>query len=82
MARTSSSLPRFDEAVRKLDNSIKPQVKKLIAKILLNPHIGKPMQYGRKGTREVYAKPFRLSYRYDESRDHVELLDFYHKKHQ
>ena len=27
-----------------------------------NPELGKPMRYGRKGTRELYIAPFRLSY--------------------
>jgi len=58
----------FIKRVSKIkDNSQKEQVKKLIKKIIENPETGKPMRYGRKGTREVYIKPFRLSYAYIKS---------------
>ena len=42
-----------------------------------NPEIGKPMRYGRKGTRELHIPPFRLSYRAEE--DTVYILSLYHK---
>ncbi len=64
------------------DNSIIDQIKKQIRKIVANPEIGKPMRYGRKGTREVYIKPFRLSYAYISHEDKIILLDLYHKKKQ
>jgi len=64
------------------DNSIKDQIKKQIRKIIENPEIGKPMRYGRKSTREVYIKPFRLSYVYLPHEDKIILLDLYHKKKQ
>ena len=50
------------------------------SKIKDNPEIGKPMQYGRKGTRELYISPFRLSYRIES--DIVYILDLYHKDEQ
>ena len=63
-------------------NSIKVQIKKQIRKIMDNPEIGKPMRYGRKGTREIYAKPFRLSYVYLAHENKIILLDLYHKRKQ
>ena len=55
----------FEELFKKIkDKAFKEKVKKQIQKIVENPEIGKPMMYGRKGTREVYVSPFRLSYTY------------------
>ena len=72
----------FERILSKLDKSIRIKIDKLIDKIILNAEIGKPMMYGRKGTREVYVKPFRLSYSYDKNTDTLYLLDFYHKDEQ
>ena len=69
----------FQRIFDKLDESIKIKVEKLLVKLINNPEIGKPMRYGRKGTREVYAPPFRLSYAYAPAEDKIILLDFYHK---
>ncbi|MEK6893097.1 MAG: type II toxin-antitoxin system RelE/ParE family toxin [Nanoarchaeota archaeon] len=73
---------KFERIIVKLDKSIKIQLDKLIDKILNNPEIGKPMKYDRKGTKEVYLSPFRLSYSYDKNLDILYLLDFYHKDEQ
>ncbi|MCD4740608.1 type II toxin-antitoxin system RelE/ParE family toxin [archaeon] len=73
----------FRKRVKKIkDKSLKEKVKKQIAKILGNPDIGKPMRFSRKGTREVYVVPFRLSYLYLPSEDTVVFLDLYHKDEQ
>ena len=57
--------PSFEKKVRKIkDQLLKLKVKKNIFKIIDSPEIGKPMKYSRKGTREVYSPPFRLSYLY------------------
>lgn len=64
------------------DNSLKEKIIKQIQKIKGNPEVGKPMRYDRKGTRELYIKPFRLSYKFHEDQNIVELLDLYHKKEQ
>jgi len=40
------------------------------------------MQNNRKGTREVYISPFRLSYSYNLNEKVLTLLDFYHKDEQ
>ena len=47
-----------------------------------NPQVGKPMMHGRKGTREHYIPPFRLSYEYFKDKDLGYILDFYHKDEQ
>ena len=64
------------------DNLLKTKVIKQIKKIKLNPEIGKPMKNIRKGTRELYVKPFRLSYRFYRDTNLVEILDLHHKKKQ
>jgi putative component of toxin-antitoxin plasmid stabilization module len=73
----------FKSRIRKIKDSIlKLKIKKQIAKIIKLPEIGKPMRYARKGTREVYISPYRLSYIYIEKEDKVILLDLYHKDRQ
>ncbi len=72
----------FKRIFRKLDESIRIKAKKIILKVIENPEIGKPMMYSRKGTRELYIKPFRLSYSYDPHTKIICLLDLYHKKKQ
>jgi len=75
--------PKFKLKLEKIkDNSLIIKIKKQIQKIIINPKIGKPMKFGRKGTRELYIKPFRLSYLYNESEDKIVIADLYHKKHQ
>ncbi len=73
----------FLKKIKKIkDSLLKEKVKKQIAKIIAFPEIGKPMMYARKGTREVYISPFRLSYVYIEKEDKVVFLDLYHKDEQ
>ncbi len=64
------------------DELIKIRIKKQIARIVLMPNIGKPMRYGRKGTREVYLLSFRLSYLWNEEEQRIVFLDSYHKDEQ
>jgi len=64
------------------DKTFKERVKKQIRKILDEPESGKPMRYSRKGTREIYAKPFRLAYAYEKSKNKIIFLDIYHKDEQ
>lgn len=73
---------KFEVILSKVDKSIKLQIDKQIDKIISNPEVGKPMRNVRKGTREVYVGPFRLSYSYDRNTDTIFLLDFYHKDEQ
>ena len=74
--------PRFIQQVKKIDGSLIDRVQKLIKKIIDNPEVGKPMRFDRKGTREVYLPPFRLSYSYDKEQDILYLLEVYHKNEQ
>ena len=53
-----------------------------ITKIINDPEIGKPMRFDRKGAREVYVPPFRLSYNYDKEQEILYLLEVYHKDEQ
>ena len=73
---------KFTIIFSKLDDFMKQKIIKQIQKISENPKIGKPMKYERKGTNELYVKPFRLSYAYIKSEDKIIILDLYHKKKQ
>lgn len=74
---------KFTSFVDKIkDTLLRTKIYKLIEKIIKNPTIGKPMRYGRKGTRELYIKPFRLSYCFHPNTDTIEILELYHKKKQ
>ena len=75
--------PQFSKIFEKIkDNVLREKIKKQIEKIVVNPEIGKPMMYNRKGTREVYVSPYRLSYMYSKEEDKIILLDLYHKDEQ
>jgi mRNA-degrading endonuclease RelE of RelBE toxin-antitoxin system len=74
--------PHFQKAVSKIDNAPRIKALKQIEKIKNNPEIGKPMMYARKGTRELYIPPFRLSYAYLPEEDRIIFLDLYHKDEQ
>jgi mRNA-degrading endonuclease RelE of RelBE toxin-antitoxin system len=74
---------KFKEIFSKVkDNLLKTKIIKQIEKIKTNPEIGKPMRNVRKGTRELYVRPFRLSYEYIKDKDLVYILDIYHKDEQ
>ena len=74
---------KFKRTISKIkDASIKGRIEKLIIKIKKNLKIGKPMRHNRKGTREVYLPPFRLSYAYNKTQDIIVILDLYHKDKQ
>ncbi len=64
------------------DKLFKEKIKKQVEKIIDNPLIGKPMRNERKGTREVYIKPFRLAYSYYENELIIIFLEIYHKDNQ
>lgn len=72
----------FKRIKNKLDKGILIKLSKQIEKIIENPEIGKPMRYNRKGTREIYMPPYRLSYAYSKEKGIIYLLDFYHKDNQ
>ena len=74
---------KFADLFSKLkDDLLRTKIKKQIQKISENPEVGKPMRHNRKGTRELYIKPFRLSYAYLKEENIVYVLDLYHKKEQ
>ncbi|MGK0208961.1 MAG: mRNA-degrading endonuclease RelE of RelBE toxin-antitoxin system [Patescibacteria group bacterium] len=64
------------------DSVVKQKVIKQLEKIKDNPEVGKPMKYSRKGMRELYIKPYRLSYMFDLEKEMVFIIDLYHKKFQ
>lgn len=59
------------------EKKIKVKIIKQISKLKDNPDIGKPMRFSRKGTRELYISPFRLSYKVEN--DKIYILALYHK---
>ena len=76
-------LDKFKQTFSKIkDNLLKEKIIKQIEKIKTNPEVGKPMRNVKKGTRELYVAPFRLSYEYLKDKNIVYILDFYHKKNQ
>ena len=73
----------FGKTLNKIkDSSLKEKIRKQVLKIIENPEVGKPMKHSRKGTREVYIRPFRLSYVYFKEEGRLVFLDFYHKDEQ
>ena len=75
--------PQFEIFLDKIkDNLFRIKIEKQIKKIIESPEVGKPMRNVRKGTREVYIKPFRLSYSYIKNENLIIFLDLYHKKKQ
>ena len=75
--------PHFLSVVGKIrDENEKERVKKQVKKIINDPEIGKPMSFGRKGTREVYIGSFRLSYAFIKEEGTLVFLDIYHKDEQ
>jgi len=78
---------RFDKKFKIIFSKLKDELLKLkiirqLKKISENPKVGKPMRNVRKGTRELYIKPFRLSYEYIQKQNLIYILDLYHKKKQ
>ena len=72
---------KFERTISKIkDNSVRDSINKKVKKIIENPEVGKSMRNVRKGTREIYLKPFRLSYSYKVNENFVYILDLYHKK--
>lgn len=73
---------KFERRFKKSDCSMKIKIRKQIKKIIQSPEIGKPMMYGRKGTRELYIGSFRLSYSYAKEENILTFLNLYHKDEQ
>jgi len=70
----------FLRKIGKIKNqTFKERVVKQVERIIENPEVGKPMRYSRKGTREVYVQPYRLSYAYLKAENKLLFLEIYHK---
>ncbi len=79
----SSFHPDFQKTFSKIrDRALKERIIKQFEKIRENPEIGKPMRYSRKGSREVYIPPFRLSYAFLKEENKIVFLALYHKDEQ
>ncbi|MBU2638485.1 MAG: type II toxin-antitoxin system RelE/ParE family toxin [Nanoarchaeota archaeon] len=75
--------PKFEGKFSRIkDKGFKRRVIKHLEKLKSQPELGKPMMFERKGTREVYIAPFRLSYVYLKDENKIILLDLYHKDEQ
>ena len=75
--------PSFEKVLKKIKNlAVKDRIKKQVKRIIENPEVGKPMGYSRKGTRELYVAPYRLSYAWIKDEDKIVFLDLYHKDEQ
>lgn len=75
--------PSFGKTIQKIrDSLLREKVHKQIRRIIESPDVGKPMRHARKGTREVYIPPFRLSYCYIPNENKIIFLDLYHKDEQ
>ena len=75
--------PYFEKVLFKVKDTLtRKKVFAQIEKLRNNPEIGKPMRHERKGTRELYLSPFRISYLYIKEEDKVVFLDLYHKDEQ
>ena len=72
----------FKKKYIKLRNPLKSRLDKQLEKDIRKPKVGKPMMFGREGTREVYISPYRLSYFYDKEKNLIVFLDIYHKDEQ
>jgi len=73
--------PSFKKEFKRIRQRFhKQRIIKQVSKIKFNPEIGKPMRHTRKGTRELYIAPFRLSYRIEGEK--VYILALYHKDRQ
>ena len=82
MIKSIEESEKFRRSFEKLDKEYRLRAEKLIKKIIENPETGKPMMYTRKGTREAYMQPFRISYAYNKDEEKLYLLDIYHKDEQ
>jgi mRNA-degrading endonuclease RelE of RelBE toxin-antitoxin system len=72
--------PNFKKTFSKIkDSGVKAKLVKLFIKLKDNPEIGMPMRYDRKGTKEVYIPPYRLSYAYLKDEEKIIFLDLYRK---
>lgn len=73
----------FKKSFKKVkDGAFSNRLKSQIKKIVEDPLIGKPTKYDRKGTRELYVSPYRISYAYFGEEGKIVFLSIYHKDNQ
>ena len=73
----------FQKLFSKIESPVlKEKIIKQVMKLKENPELGKPMGYSRKGTRELYISPYRLSYLYIKEENKVVIINIYHKDEQ
>ncbi len=82
MSYTLDKSKKFLKSFDKLDNNTQKKAITQISKIIKNPEIGKPMRYERKDTRELYCKPFRISYSFNKGELIILFIELYHKDKQ
>jgi len=63
--------------IRGLDKGLRERFYKGLEKLVVNPSIGKPLQYDFKGCRRVRIDPFRVIYKVKE--DTIFVLAFEHR---
>ncbi|MEK6841215.1 MAG: type II toxin-antitoxin system RelE/ParE family toxin, partial [Nanoarchaeota archaeon] len=67
--------PKFIKTFSKTKHKgFQEQIIKAVEKIKQDPETGKPMRFNRKGTREVYVSPYRLSYAYLKEENKIIIL--------
>jgi mRNA-degrading endonuclease RelE of RelBE toxin-antitoxin system len=75
--------PFFEKAFSKIkDRRLKERIIQQLEKMRDNPEIGKPMRFNRKGPRQVYSPPFRLSHLCIPEENKIIVLELYHKDKQ
>ena len=75
MARVVLETEFFERDVKKLDASVKRELKRAVSKIIDNPLKGKPLKHFKNVFSER-VRNFRVVYRFVESRDEVLLVCF------
>ncbi len=79
MTRTLIRADSFKDDLKHFkDSSLLEKMRKQIQKIMEDPEFGKPLRYGFKGERTIYAKPYRIIYSFDN--ENIYLLRFEHRK--
>lgn len=65
------------KAIKKLDKELRERFYAGIEKVVLNPEVGKPLQYDFKGCRRIRLDPFRIVYKIKE--ETLFVLAFEHR---
>lgn len=75
--------PDFEKLYRRIKHAgLKKCMRTQIEKILARPQAGKPMRHQRRGTRELYVSPYRISYLWLKEENTIVFLTLYHKDEQ